>query len=88
MRCWTSNPKVDEVLMQMYQAGCCIELWPRRAHPGRDQTIGNVTAADLPDALCRMVMLCESQGIGGSNREALPAGRRAALGVHGARSRT
>ena len=51
------KPKVDEVLMQMYQAGLLHPNYgPAALIQGEIGTIGNVTAADLPDALCRVML--------------------------------
>ena len=51
------KPKVDEVLMQMYRAGLLHPNYgPAALIQGEIGTIGNVTAADLPDALCRVML--------------------------------
>ena len=51
------KPKVDEVLMQMYQAGLLHPNYgPAALIQGEIGTIGNVTAADLPDAICRVML--------------------------------
>jgi len=49
--------KVDEALMQMYQAGMLHATYgPVALIQGEIGTIGNVNASDLPDAICRVML--------------------------------